>query len=98
MDRGRPRESERCSLTCTCTIQEEVGVAVVRIGFGGHSEHTRRQHVVLWLTLYVLSTVCRCESPRKVKELFLVCESRANQEVAQARPIDALHLTSIVKG
>ena len=34
-------------------IQWEIGVAVVKIGFaiGGHSEHTRRQHVVLLLTL-----------------------------------------------
>ena len=27
-------------------------------------------------------------------EIFLVCESTANQALAQARPIDALHLTS----
>ncbi len=40
------------------TIQREIGVAVVKIGFatGGHSEHTRRQYVVLFLTLYVLTT------------------------------------------
>ena len=38
-------------------MQEEIGVAVVKIEFatGGHSEHTRRQHVVLYLTLYVLT-------------------------------------------
>ena len=37
------------------TIQREIGVAVVKIGLGGRSERTRRQHVVLYLTLYLLS-------------------------------------------
>jgi len=38
------------------TIQREMGVTAVKIEFaiGGHSEHTRRQHVVLLLTLCVL--------------------------------------------
>ena len=89
------------------TIQWEIGVAVVKIGFaiGRQGEHARRQHVVLLLTLYVLSggrkwstisTVCMCES-RCLSfcwEIFLVCESTAKQALAQARPIDALHLTS----
>ena len=63
MDRGRPQEIERCSSTCTCTVQStiqlEIGFAVVKIGFviGGHSEHTRRQHSYgVYLTLYVLTT------------------------------------------
>ena len=57
IDRQATGESESCSSTCTVqsTIQWEihVGVAVVKIGFaiGGHLEHTRRQHVVLLLTL-----------------------------------------------
>ena len=36
------------------TIQREIGLAVWKIGFviGGHSEHTRGQHVVLLLTPY----------------------------------------------
>ena len=39
------------------TIQQEIEVTVVKTGFviGGHSDHTRRQHVVLFLTPYVLS-------------------------------------------
>ena len=48
-----------------------------------------------------ISTVCKCESclffiKPFCWEIFLVCDSRANQALAQARPIDALHLTSIV--
>ena len=43
------------------TIQWEIGVAVVEIEFatGGHSEHTERHHVVLYLTLYA-SIVAQC--------------------------------------
>ena len=39
------------------TIQREMGVAVAKTEFatGGRSEHTRRQHVVVYLTLYVLT-------------------------------------------
>ena len=61
IDRGRPRESLRVVVrhahAVQSTIQRKTGVAVMKIGFaiGGHSEHTRRQHVVLLLTLYVLS-------------------------------------------
>ena len=51
-------------------IQWEMGVAVVKIAFttGGHSEHTRRQHIphpitVNCCTKYnTISTVCTCES------------------------------------
>ena len=87
-------------------IQWEIGVA----GFatGGHSEHTRRQHVVLLFTLYVLN---EAQSTTQLAlfvgvkvtvlhktiwfEILLVCESRANQAVAQTCPIDALHLISL---
>ena len=55
IDRQATGESESCSSTCTVqsTIQWEIGVAVVKIGFaiGGHLKHARRQHVVLLLTL-----------------------------------------------
>ena len=38
-------------------MQREIGAGVVkiRLATGGHSEHTRRQHVVLYLTLYALT-------------------------------------------
>jgi len=38
-------------------IQRELGAGVVKIGFatGGYSEHTRRQNLVLYLTLYALT-------------------------------------------
>jgi len=57
----RPRESLRVVVrhvqAVQSTIQREIGIAVVKIGFaiGRKSEHARRQHVVLLLTLYVLS-------------------------------------------
>ena len=62
MDGGRPRESLRVVRhvhAVQSTIQREIGATVVKIEFaiGGHSGHTRRQHVVLLLTLYVLSGV-----------------------------------------
>ena len=88
-------------------IQQEMGVAVVKIGFatGGHSRRTRRQHVVLYLTQYLLteaqSTAQLALFVRvnvavfhKTIETFVACESRANLALAQARPNDALHLTS----
>lgn len=58
-DRPQERERERCSYAVIFTIQWEIGVKVVRIGLhvgfaiGGPSEHTRRQHMVLCLSLYV---------------------------------------------
>ena len=50
-------KSESCSSTCTCSaIHHPAGdrVTVMKIAFatGGHSEHTRRRHMVLLLTLY----------------------------------------------
>ena len=56
---GRPRESLSLRVVVRhvhavqSTIQREIGVTVVKIEFaiGGHSEHSRRQHMVLLLTL-----------------------------------------------
>ena len=96
------------------TIQREMEVAVVKTAFttGGHSEHTRRQHVVLPHPIRVTcdakyntitgSTVCTCEShcfPQINSILRLaVCESRASQALAQAHSIDTLHLTRFAIG
>ena len=46
--RGRVRAVVRHVHAVQTTIQQEIEIAVVNIGFatGGHSEHTRRQHVV----------------------------------------------------
>ena len=41
------------------TIQRAIGVAVVKIGFATR-EHTRRQHVVLLLALYLLTHKTDC--------------------------------------
>jgi len=57
---------------------------------------------VKWGRKYsTISTVYKCESRLFfIKpfcwEIFLVCDSRVNQTLAQAHPIDALHLTSCV--
>ena len=83
----------------------EIGVTVVKIGFatGGHSEHTRRQHLVITaaqsttqLALFVRMKVAVFHKIDPFHfETFVVCESKANRALAQARPIDALHLTSL---
>ena len=106
MDRGRPRESERCSLTCTCSAIHHPA------GDGGCSGEDRicnwrpfraRQKAACGVvphpirvncgTKYsTVSTVCTCESCCFPFH-FDVCESRANRALAQARPIDAPHLT-----
>ena len=114
MDGGRPRESLRVVVrhvdAVQSTIQWEIGVTAVKIEFaiGGHSERTRRGHMVFahpigvkWGRKYsTISTVCKCESlsffiQPFCWEMFLVCESRANQALAQAHPVDTLHLTSL---
>ena len=43
-----------------------------------------------------ISTVCTCESHcfSVCFEALVVCDSRANQALAQSRPIDALHLVA----
>ena len=111
MDRGRPRESGRCTCSSMCTCSAihhpagdrgcsgEDGIYNWR-PFRHDSEHPRRQHVVLYLTLYMLSTQLALFVHVKVAvfhktiPFWVVCESRANRALTQARPIDALHLTS----
>ena len=50
----RVRDVVQHAYVVQSTIQWEVGVTVVRIGFATRG-HTRRQHVVLYLTPYVLT-------------------------------------------
>lgn len=65
---GRLRKGEGCSLTSTsnagCSGEG-------RFAIGGHSEHTRRQHLVLYLTLYVLTT----EQSTTQSALFVLVKS-----------------------
>ena len=76
MDGDRPRESRRVVVrhvdAVQSTIQWEIGVTAVKIEFaiGGHSERTRRGHMmfahpicVKWGRKYsTISAVCKCES------------------------------------
>ena len=55
MDGGRPQESLRVAVQCN--PPSSIGVTVVMIEFAGHSDHTRRRHMVLLLTLYLSSGV-----------------------------------------